>query len=238
MEPIKSPNFFLIAALILGFLLIWAASIALVSWDARRRKLTRLQRWLGIAIAVVLPVVGSLVYFMVLVIAWGMKAPPPTQEPPRHRETQPMPAFRLPGEGSLGAPVPKPRNTISAAEVVQPTIPFNTIEPAKSTRPTANRPVYQVSVVAGPHAGAEFRLNGFPTGIGRSSTAFVRLENDLKVSRRHAEIYEGPQGIHIRDLGSLQGTLVNGRPVQDQALRSGDQIQMGDSVLAYKVSGE
>ncbi len=223
-------TFLVTAALVLVFLLIWAGSVVLVSWDTRRRKVNRWERWLWIALSVGVPIAGSLAYWMILLIARGMKPSPAAPENPKQRVTQSMPAFHVPGGDAI-----KARSTLPASEMAQPTIPFSAIEPPNQPRPRVNPRAYQITIVEGPNAGADIRLNGFPVGVGRSSAAFVRLENDLNVSRQHAEIYEGPEALHIRDLGSLHGTRVNGRTVQDQALRSGDHIQIGESVLVFQV---
>ncbi|MFB6372998.1 MAG: FHA domain-containing protein, partial [Bradymonadaceae bacterium] len=68
--------------------------------------------------------------------------------------------------------------------------------------------------------------------IGRSPGNVVRI-NQPSVSREHAEIiYENGQ-CTIRDLDSSNGTYINGTPVQNQVLRDGDRIQVGDFPLDY-----
>ncbi len=51
------------------------------------------------------------------------------------------------------------------------------------------------------------------------------------MSRRHCSLVASEQEVSIRDLGSRNGTLVNGVPVEQQQIRHGDQIYIGDSVL-------
>jgi hypothetical protein len=64
--------------------------------------------------------------------------------------------------------------------------------------------------------------------IGRSSTAAVSIPSDL-VSRHHAELYWDGERLRIRDLGSRNGTAVNGNPVVDWVdLRDGDVIVLGN----------
>ncbi len=65
-----------------------------------------------------------------------------------------------------------------------------------------------------------------PTTIGRSSTNTIQLR-DPKLSRRHCEIRPTPDGFFIRDLGSRNGTFVNGARVREARLRDGDRIQVG-----------
>jgi FHA domain len=219
-------TYLLIAVFALAFLLLWAGSVALITWDARRRRLGRLGRWLGIGVAVVLPIAGAMAYGMFLLIAHWMKPAPQTQERSKRRVTQPIPVQRPPGV----------RPTIPGAEMIQSTISFSSVETANKPIATAGWAGYQVTVVEGPNAGEAFRLNQFPAGIGRNSAALVILDKDLKVSRRHAEIYQDREAVRLRDLGSLHGTQVNGLPIQDHILQSGDRIQLGASVLVFQAA--
>jgi len=61
------------------------------------------------------------------------------------------------------------------------------------------------------------------TVIGRGSDCDLVLD-EPEMSRRHAIIENTPEGIYLRDLGSANGTHVNGVPVRDTVLRPGDQI--------------
>ncbi len=54
---------------------------------------------------------------------------------------------------------------------------------------------------------------------------------DGAMSRRHAELFSGAAGLCVRDLGSSNGTLVNGQPVGQTELRRGDQVRMGRTLL-------
>ena len=68
--------------------------------------------------------------------------------------------------------------------------------------------------------------------IGRSRSSDVHLA-DGRASRRHARI-DLRQGVFvISDLGSANGTLVNGQRVQRQVLRDGDEIRIGDTRLTF-----
>lgn len=62
-------------------------------------------------------------------------------------------------------------------------------------------------------------------GRDRSCTIMV---NDINASRQHAELRFEPQGVWvITDLGSTNGTLVNGQPVSRMGLREGDRVTLG-----------
>ncbi len=71
------------------------------------------------------------------------------------------------------------------------------------------------------------------TVIGRSTDADVRLP-DTGVSRRHAELKLAGDSVLLVDLGSTNGTTVNGRSVDRTTLTDGDRIQIGHSVLVFQ----
>jgi pSer/pThr/pTyr-binding forkhead associated (FHA) protein len=67
--------------------------------------------------------------------------------------------------------------------------------------------------------------------IGRSPENSIRLD-DTSVSGRHAEIAMMAETCYLKDLGSTNGTLVNGKPATQVQLRAGDRIRFG-KVEAY-----
>ena len=69
--------------------------------------------------------------------------------------------------------------------------------------------------------------------IGRSATNGLVLAADSEVSRQHALLEHAGGEWVLSDLGSRNGTYVNGAPVTRQALRRGDQIQIGQTVWAF-----
>jgi len=91
-------------------------------------------------------------------------------------------------------------------------------------------------VTRGADEGKQFSINGPSLLIGRDSVAKIKLL-DTEISRRHAELTESADGYRIRDLGSVNGTFVNGRAVQDALLRSGDRIQVGQTILVLVAEG-
>jgi hypothetical protein len=66
--------------------------------------------------------------------------------------------------------------------------------------------------------------------LGRSKEADVRIE-DPNVSRKHAAIYWNNGRLMLEDLGSTNGTMVNGYPVTTTVLRPQDVVAIGDSRL-------
>jgi two-component system, NtrC family, response regulator HydG len=86
--------------------------------------------------------------------------------------------------------------------------------------------------VAGPLEGAVFALSGGRVTIGRDSSNEIWAADSF-LSRRHCALKSTDTQFHIQDLGSHNGTRVNGIPVKDQELAHGDQISVGDSVLVF-----
>jgi hypothetical protein len=74
------------------------------------------------------------------------------------------------------------------------------------------------------------------TVIGRGDQANLRLP-DVGISRRHARLdYDGAQVV-LTDLGSTNGTMVNGQRVSAVALNPGDMVQIGTTTLTFRVDG-
>jgi hypothetical protein len=85
------------------------------------------------------------------------------------------------------------------------------------------------------HTGQVFPLARTPISIGRQADNVMVL-SDPQVSRHHATLYWQAGTYLIQDLGSGNGTLVNGRRITaPQPLRHGDEIRMGNTVLAIQV---
>jgi pSer/pThr/pTyr-binding forkhead associated (FHA) protein len=90
-----------------------------------------------------------------------------------------------------------------------------------------------LAVRAGGPAGATFPLTGDRITIGRETSAVVFLD-DITVSRKHAEIHRNGDTLVLRDLGSLNGTYVNRRRIEEpEALEDGDELQIGKFRLIY-----
>ena len=86
--------------------------------------------------------------------------------------------------------------------------------------------------ITGPFQGVSFPLPEAETSIGRDSSNHLWV-TDPALSRRHCLIVCASPGFIVRDLKSRNGTVVNGVPVEEQALYHGDQICIGDSVLVF-----
>jgi pSer/pThr/pTyr-binding forkhead associated (FHA) protein len=71
--------------------------------------------------------------------------------------------------------------------------------------------------------------------IGRSPDSTVHLA-DTSVSRRHAELRPAGDGWAVADIGSTNGTRVNGATVTERRLKDGDVITVGDVQLRFEAS--
>ncbi len=81
-------------------------------------------------------------------------------------------------------------------------------------------------VVRGENAGSRYALTSDRVRIGRHPDSDIFLD-DVTVSRRHAEILSDATGYQVVDVGSLNGTYVNGERIERAALSDSDQIQVG-----------
>ncbi|MGH8981579.1 MAG: FhaA domain-containing protein [Acidimicrobiales bacterium] len=115
----------------------------------------------------------------------------------------------------------------------------------EGTRLRAGRFVVTAEVVEGPEGGplAELVLpDGSHVPIGDGPVVLGRLPecdvvlNDPNVSRRHAEFRHTTDGVVVTDLGSTNGTRVNGLPIREQQLVSGDEVTVGSTTLVFELS--
>lgn len=107
-----------------------------------------------------------------------------------------------------------------------------------------DQPVYAAETVAARHAPQQPRLVDLTTNrsfpltqdrilLGRALSSSIAIE-DLTVSRTHAEIRrEGAIAWSIADLGSANGTLVNGRHIASVMLQEGDRITVGTTTFLF-----
>jgi len=94
-----------------------------------------------------------------------------------------------------------------------------------------NPPQYALRFISGKYTGGEFPLRwDREIVIGRSSDLDMVLVEDM-VSRKHAKITTTGGQIVIQDLGSTNGTFVNGEKIRKVRLKPGDRILIGTSIL-------
>jgi pSer/pThr/pTyr-binding forkhead associated (FHA) protein/EAL domain-containing protein (putative c-di-GMP-specific phosphodiesterase class I) len=78
-------------------------------------------------------------------------------------------------------------------------------------------------------------IEHFPFRIGRSESADLRVDA-VEISREHAEIVERNGMWLVRDLGSTNGTQVNGKPIKETLLADGDILKLAETELTFVAS--
>jgi pSer/pThr/pTyr-binding forkhead associated (FHA) protein len=84
----------------------------------------------------------------------------------------------------------------------------------------------------GGRAGETFTLDGERTTVGRSPDCEIFLD-DVTVSRKHAVIERTGNELNIEDLGSLNGTFLNRKRIDNGPLSDGDELQIGKYKLTF-----
>lgn len=97
---------------------------------------------------------------------------------------------------------------------------------------------YQVVMSKGPTPGKVYNLSGVNITIGRDINSEIVI-NIPEVSRRHAQFRMEGGGYYLEDLGSTNGTFVNGQRLdRPHRMRDGETIMLGEAVtLTFQVSG-
>ena len=85
--------------------------------------------------------------------------------------------------------------------------------------------------LSGPLEGKEYGING-GFSLGRGSQNKLRI-HDTSLSRLHCAVLAGGPPFVLQDLGSKNGTFVNGVPIGEHTLKDGDQVKAGLSVFVF-----
>lgn len=104
----------------------------------------------------------------------------------------------------------------------------------------------ECDVAAEIHEGARVGSLVLPDGrrlpLGEETMTLGRMSDcdivvaDPRVSRQHAEIRPSGHGFVVTDLGSMNGTVVNGAPIREHPLADGDEVRLGNTVLRFEAS--
>ena len=89
----------------------------------------------------------------------------------------------------------------------------------------------------GPQAGIALTIDDDVTRLGRATDCEISLD-DITVSRWHAEILRDGDDYRVRDAGSLNGTYVNNKRVDESALHQGDELQVGKFRMVFFHKGD
>lgn len=122
---------------------------------------------------------------------------------------------------AIGAPTAP-----AVASHQQPYVAGGTSQPFS---PAAQPHVPALTVIAGPLTGQRFEVHG-PLEVGREAQG-INLSFDVQSSRRHAVFSPLGATISVQDLGSTNGTMVNGARVSSAQLKPGDAVQIGNTIF-------
>jgi DNA-binding NtrC family response regulator len=115
-------------------------------------------------------------------------------------------------------------------ETLEGTIPLASSSVDPGLTPSAR---FSLVVLDGAHAGASFEIDGSRAGaflVGQGETCDVRFA-DPRVSRRHAAFDLEGRSLRLTDLGSTNGTLVNGAQIVEALLRGGEVVRIGHTSI-------
>lgn len=161
-------------------------------------------------------------------VATPTAAPAPAAAAPAPAPVVPVPA---PAAEERPAWTADPLSWASGPQEAVPADPAGTATVVAPSAPAA--PVRTHVIVLA--SGQEVTLRpGAQATVGRLPTCEV-LVNDPNVSRRHGELRPQGDGFVLVDLGSTNGTRVNGSPVGEHPLHDGDVITIGGTRLRYEV---
>jgi len=132
-------------------------------------------------------------------------------------------------ENSVGSRFCSSCGSVLGTHTDERTQGFDPIIDARGEPPRAD--AYLMST-AGHRSGARFGLHGDVVTAGRHPESDIFLD-DITVSRRHVEFTRGPTDHLIRDVGSLNGTYLNGKRIDEALLSPGDEVQIGKFKLKY-----
>jgi pSer/pThr/pTyr-binding forkhead associated (FHA) protein len=170
----------------------------------------------------------------------GMPPGPPGVPPPSPAAPPTAPTPAAPG-GFGPAPSPPPSPTGPQMPGAPPA-PVGFTGPPPAAPPAAAQPQptaaqARLIVRGGPTVGLPFALTGETMRIGRDPSNEIVIR-DQTVSRAHARVDRRGSGWVLTDLGSLNGTHVNGRRLvanQETPLTPGATLQLGDVILSFEV---
>ena len=201
--------------------LLWAGSIAFTYWDTHRRRVGVGEAVVWLAVVALLPLIGFLIYLVIRVLTRIFHVKPDESNLKNGRET----ALKRPPANK------NPLPTFLVADLTMQTIadPKEVLQTSQKGHEVAAK--YIFTITSGAEQGKVYVVEDFPAKIGRGPEASIRLDQDLGVSRKHAELYQQNNSLWIRDLKSSHGTKVNGSHIDTSNLEPGDKILLGMTEL-------
>jgi hypothetical protein len=137
-------------------------------------------------------------------------------------------------ESTTLMPVWQPPPAAPAAPDVAATMAIDSkTHPPPGAAPSAAREA-ELTMEAGPDAGHSHRAGDRALRLGRSPDNDIILR-DPATSGHHARVERRGDQFWIVDLGSTNGTLVNGEPIQEKELNNGDRITIGQNAVNFSL---
>jgi hypothetical protein len=159
--------------------------------------------------------------------------PAPTEQPDAEA-TMVMPAYRppaapVPPETPAEQPKPGQTSEPSLSETMLLTPSGSAAAPSAPALPEA-----ELTIENGPDSGHIYRLTGPALRVGRSPDNELILR-DPATSGHHARVERRGNQFYVVDLGSTNGTMVNGETIQERELRHGDRIMIGQNAVKFSL---
>ena len=155
----------------------------------------------------------------------------------RQAAAAPMPGMPDPMAAPLPPVLPganQPAGMAAPRQAAPEPVAMPVAAPAPAPVPAAGRPAPVACQLTDKASGKTWRIACDRTVIGRDEAHADLVLGDSNVSRRHAELTRNAAGWRIADLGSTNGTRVNGMRVSEQDLANGDAITMGLVTLTFE----
>jgi pSer/pThr/pTyr-binding forkhead associated (FHA) protein len=142
------------------------------------------------------------------------------------------PSFSGDGDGLDALDPEVGSSTTALPQLERSDTPGKLDEEADDGSATHAGPPLKIEVVVGPDLGKKKKFKGVRMVIGRAAGVDFQL-SDQSVSRRHVEIVQSDGGALLRDLGSGNGTKINGGKVSEKVLEHGDEISIGKTKMRF-----
>jgi hypothetical protein len=114
--------------------------------------------------------------------------------------------------------------------VYQGQLPLNWVNSPDSGRKNH----YVLEIIQGPDIGKTFMLEEAEIHLGRHAQCEIVLK-DLEISRRHLKLSQSGDDWVIDDLGSTNGTWVNGQRIAKQKIYPGDRVEIGETAFILRI---
>jgi len=132
--------------------------------------------------------------------------------------------------------IPGVRPAVPAGYQAEATGPAIAPSSSAASPPGRNAPISVGAYLMGSDGQRHVIKNGAVTRLGRALDNDVVI-NHASVSRHHAQIEGNGRGYRVRDLGSQNGTFIDGNLVNDAAVADGAMMKFGDAVLTFHSQG-